>query len=66
MAENIPCGSDGVTCTKSITVKIRNMQIHMVRGNEPVVTVLHEGDAKVSVVEVGLFYMVMAEDDGKI
>ena len=42
------------------------MQIHMVRGNEPVVTVLHEGDAKVSVVEVGLFYMVMAEDDGKI
>jgi hypothetical protein len=37
-AENIPCGSTGVTCTKSITVTINDTQINMVRGSEPTVS----------------------------
>lgn len=32
--ENIPCGSTGVTCTKSVTVTIHDTVIHMVRGKE--------------------------------
>ncbi|XP_027005082.2 SCO-spondin isoform X2 [Tachysurus fulvidraco] len=31
-AENIPCGSTGVTCTKSVTLSIGNTAIHLLRG----------------------------------
>jgi hypothetical protein len=37
-AENIPCGSTGVTCTKSITITINDTQISMVRGNKPTIS----------------------------
>lgn len=36
-AENIPCGSTGVTCTKSITITLNDTQITMVRGSQPTV-----------------------------
>ena len=36
-AENIPCGSTGVTCTKSITITLNDTQISMVRGSQPMV-----------------------------
>ncbi|KAG5268284.1 hypothetical protein AALO_G00210820 [Alosa alosa] len=32
MAENVPCGSTGVTCTKSVTFTVGNTAIHMLRG----------------------------------
>uniref|UniRef100_A0A3P8Z7L8 SCO-spondin n=1 Tax=Esox lucius TaxID=8010 RepID=A0A3P8Z7L8_ESOLU len=31
-AENIPCGSTGVTCTKSVTLSVGNTAIHLLRG----------------------------------
>ncbi|XP_028403857.1 mucin-2-like isoform X2 [Dendronephthya gigantea] len=34
-AENVPCGSTGITCTKSITITLNDTQIKLVRGSEP-------------------------------
>lgn len=31
-AENVPCGSSGVTCTKSVVVALGNTVVHMLRG----------------------------------
>uniref|UniRef100_A0AAV2L5H3 SCO-spondin n=1 Tax=Knipowitschia caucasica TaxID=637954 RepID=A0AAV2L5H3_KNICA len=31
-AENVPCGSSGVTCTKSVTLSLGNTVIHLLRG----------------------------------
>lgn len=31
-AENVPCGSTGVTCTKSVVVVMGNTVVHMLRG----------------------------------
>ncbi|XP_068160698.1 SCO-spondin [Antennarius striatus] len=31
-AENVPCGSTGVTCTKSVTLSLVNTVIHLLRG----------------------------------
>ncbi|TRY86466.1 hypothetical protein DNTS_025551, partial [Danionella cerebrum] len=31
-AENVPCGSTGVTCTKSVTLSIGNTAVHLLRG----------------------------------
>uniref|UniRef100_A0A3B4XYZ2 SCO-spondin n=1 Tax=Seriola lalandi dorsalis TaxID=1841481 RepID=A0A3B4XYZ2_SERLL len=31
-AENVPCGSTGVTCTKSVTLSLGNTIIHLLRG----------------------------------
>ncbi|XP_063781355.1 SCO-spondin-like [Pseudophryne corroboree] len=33
-AENVPCGSSGITCTKSVVVMIGNTIIHLLRGKE--------------------------------
>ncbi|XP_066440797.1 SCO-spondin-like [Eleutherodactylus coqui] len=33
-AENVPCGSSGITCTKSVVVMIGNTIIHLLRGQE--------------------------------
>ncbi|XP_039266345.2 SCO-spondin-like [Styela clava] len=33
-AENIPCGSTGVTCTKSVYISIGNMVVHLLRGKD--------------------------------
>ncbi|XP_043922260.1 SCO-spondin-like [Protopterus annectens] len=33
-AENVPCGTGGVTCTKSVLVTIGNTVIHMMRGKD--------------------------------
>ncbi|KAI9545246.1 hypothetical protein NQZ68_037826 [Dissostichus eleginoides] len=32
IAENVPCGSTGVTCTKSVTLSLGNTVIHLLRG----------------------------------
>lgn len=31
-AENVPCGTSGVTCTKSVVVVMGNTVVHMLRG----------------------------------
>lgn len=31
-AENVPCGTSGVTCTKSVVVVMGNTIVHMLRG----------------------------------
>ncbi|XP_036410900.1 SCO-spondin [Megalops cyprinoides] len=31
-AENVPCGSTGVTCTKSVTFTVGNTAVHLLRG----------------------------------
>ncbi len=36
--ENIPCGSEGLSCTKSVTFTIHDTVIHMVRGTTPIIT----------------------------
>ncbi|XP_053571495.1 SCO-spondin-like [Bombina bombina] len=33
-AENVPCGTSGVTCTKSVVVMIGNTVVHLLRGKE--------------------------------
>ncbi|XP_030052234.1 SCO-spondin [Microcaecilia unicolor] len=33
-AENVPCGTSGVTCTKSVIVVIGNTIVHLLRGKE--------------------------------
>lgn len=30
--ENVPCGTSGVTCTKSVVVELGNTVVHMLRG----------------------------------
>lgn len=32
-AENVPCGSTGVTCTKSVSLSLGNTIIHLLRGS---------------------------------
>lgn len=32
-AANLPCGSSGVTCTKSVTIRIMGSKIHLVRNS---------------------------------
>ncbi|XP_072707738.1 SCO-spondin-like [Ciconia boyciana] len=33
-AENVPCGTSGVTCTKSVVVAMGNTVVHMLRGRD--------------------------------
>ncbi|XP_075444784.1 SCO-spondin-like [Ascaphus truei] len=33
-AENVPCGTSGITCTKSVVVMIGNTIVHLLRGKE--------------------------------
>ncbi|NXW84225.1 SSPO protein, partial [Alopecoenas beccarii] len=36
-AENVPCGTSGVTCTKSVVVVMGNTIVHMLRGRDVMV-----------------------------
>ena len=45
-AENVPCGSTGVTCTKSVTLSLGNTVIHLLRGERVGVTVEAEDNAE--------------------
>lgn len=46
-AENVPCGSTGVTCTKSVTLSLGNTIIHLLRGRRLGVTGEAEAHDKV-------------------
>ncbi len=36
--ENIPCGAEGLSCTKSVKVTLMGSIIHLVRGAQPIVS----------------------------
>ena len=67
-AENVGCGAYGVSCTKSIKVELHDTTIHFVRGIRPILTRLPTpGKKRANVVlkEIGLFYFLFADDDGR-
>lgn len=60
-AENVPCGSTGVTCTKSVTLSIGNTAIHLLRGQSLKRTTtfsLH----KIKILKRGLVYELKHTD----
>nr|XP_043901345.1 SCO-spondin [Solea senegalensis] len=60
-AENVPCGSSGVTCTKSVTLTLANTIIHLLRGKAvtvngmPVTLPKSYSGSGLSLEKVGLF-----------
>ncbi|KAF0028339.1 hypothetical protein F2P81_019426 [Scophthalmus maximus] len=60
-AENVPCGSTGVTCTKSVTLSLGNTVIHLLRGKAvtvngmPVSLPKSYSGSGLSLEQVGLF-----------
>uniref|UniRef100_A0A3P8V8E3 SCO-spondin n=1 Tax=Cynoglossus semilaevis TaxID=244447 RepID=A0A3P8V8E3_CYNSE len=60
-AENVPCGSTGVTCTKSVTLSLGNTVIHLLRGKAvtvngmPVTLPKSYSGSGLSLDKVGLF-----------
>ena len=61
--ENVPCGSEGLSCTKSVKFTIMDTIVHLVRGTQPIVTEnpawpLVNQKAKVHFDEVGVFLIV--------
>lgn len=61
-AENIPCGSSGVTCTKSVTVTVHDTVIHVVRGKEQPsvqrIPLLSPIRAAYSIIHTGVYVVV--------
>ncbi|GAA6107134.1 SCO-spondin isoform X2 [Tachysurus ichikawai] len=63
-AENVPCGSTGVTCTKSVTLSIGNTAIHLLRGkavtvnNMPVTLPKSYSGSGIMLENIGLFVSV--------
>ena len=64
--ENVPCGTDGVSCTKSIKFKLHSDTVHLVRGSRPYITRGRGAKADIVIKEVGLFYFIFADTDGEI
>ena len=65
LIENVPCGEDGVTCTKSVKFMLYDTTIHLVRGagytvvKDPSVPM----EARYKMEVVGL-YLVIKTPDG--
>ncbi|XP_013879264.1 SCO-spondin isoform X2 [Austrofundulus limnaeus] len=63
-AENVPCGSTGVTCTKSVTLSLGHTVIHLLRGKAvtvngmPVTLPKTYSGSGLSVERVGLFVVL--------
>uniref|UniRef100_A0A3Q3AAE4 SCO-spondin n=1 Tax=Kryptolebias marmoratus TaxID=37003 RepID=A0A3Q3AAE4_KRYMA len=63
-AENVPCGSTGVTCTKSVTLSLGNTVIHLLRGKAvtvngmPVTLPKTYSGSGLTVERVGLFVVL--------
>ena len=59
-AENVPCGAEGLACTKSVKLYIHDTIIHMVRGTDPIVSkntavAIGTPKAQYTIKEAGLF-----------
>ena len=48
IAENVPCGSTGVTCTKNIFIHYKDMTINLMRGRD-----IQVGDNEIRDLEKG-------------
>ncbi|XP_037550324.1 SCO-spondin-like [Nematolebias whitei] len=63
-AENVPCGSTGVTCTKSVTLSLGKTVIHLLRGKAvtvngmPITLPKSYSGSGLSVERVGLFVVL--------
>ena len=65
-AENVPCGAEAVSCTKSIKITIHDTVIHLLRGARPVTSrnplaPPNSPKAKYEIKEVGLFMFLFTE-----
>ncbi|KAM4544149.1 SCO-spondin [Fundulus diaphanus] len=67
MAENVPCGSTGVTCTKSVTLSLANTVIHLLRGKAvtvngmPVTLPKSYGGSGLALEKVGIFVALSSQ-----
>uniref|UniRef100_A0A3Q2QHI6 SCO-spondin n=1 Tax=Fundulus heteroclitus TaxID=8078 RepID=A0A3Q2QHI6_FUNHE len=67
MAENVPCGSTGVTCTKSVTLSLGNTVIHLLRGKAvtvngmPVTLPKSYGGSGLALEKVGIFVALSSQ-----
>ncbi|XP_022108235.1 SCO-spondin-like [Acanthaster planci] len=65
LIENIPCGENGVTCTKAIKFTLYDTTIYLVRGRPYTVTVNSEIDTKARIkMEDAGMYLVIKTPDG--
>ncbi|XP_066302813.1 mucin-6-like [Branchiostoma lanceolatum] len=61
--ENVPCGTGGVTCTKSVKVTLYDTVIHLIRGSDPAISrnpyaKPNDPPAKYRIQKAGLFLIV--------
>ncbi|XP_019648029.1 PREDICTED: SCO-spondin-like [Branchiostoma belcheri] len=61
--ENVPCGTGGVTCTKSVKVTLYDTVIHLIRGSDPAISrnpyaKPSDPPAKYRIQKAGLFLIV--------
>src|SRR6218665_3239921 len=60
--ENVPCGAEGLACTKSVKIFIYDTVIQLVRGTNPLVTQNTESasavQAEYTITNAGLFTYV--------
>lgn len=54
-AKNVPCGTGGVTCTKSITINLNGTQISLDQGREPLFRSMIKNKSEFTVEKSGLY-----------
>ncbi|XP_067931666.1 mucin-2-like [Watersipora subatra] len=67
--ENVPCGVSGVTCTKSINLRVEGYVIHLVRGKNPSINnvTLNTDSYTSSVIDIakaGVFFVISVPHHG--
>ncbi|XP_006812370.1 BMP-binding endothelial regulator protein-like, partial [Saccoglossus kowalevskii] len=64
-AENVPCGTNGITCTKSVNVDIGSVKIHLLRYKEVTVNgveiTLPKKYNTIEIARAGLFVVITTE-----
>ena len=58
--ENVPCGTEGMSCTKSAKVYINGTMIHLIRGAEPIVTghPIDDPNSGIEIIRIGFFIQI--------
>ena len=66
VVENVRCGTLSVTCTKSVTFTLLDVEIVLVRGLSPEVRSISSGTeaAKYNILKAGIYYII-ATSHGK-
>jgi len=58
-AENVPCGAEGMVCTKSVVFQILNTVFHLVRGTAPIVKHVEASQKAVyEIVDAGAYTII--------